>query len=55
MIFRPATPADAPALAKLGEDSFVAAFAHLYSADDLAAFLAEVHNADAVGAEIAGG
>ena len=54
MIFRPATPADAPALAKLGEDSFVAAFAHLYSADDLVAFLAEVHNADAVGAEIAG-
>lgn len=54
MIFRPATPADAPALAKLGEESFVAAFGHLYSAEDLAAFLAEVHTPESVGAEIAG-
>ena len=54
MILRPATPADAPALARLGADTFVAAFGHLYRPEDLAAFLAEVHNADAVGAEIAG-
>lgn len=54
MIFRPATLADAPALARLGEDSFVAAFGHLYSAADLTAFLAEVHTPEAVGAEIAG-
>lgn len=54
MIFRPATPADAPALARLGEVSFVAAFGDLYAPEDLAAFLAEVHNHDAVGAEIAG-
>ncbi len=54
MILRPATPADAPALAKLGADTFVAAFGHLYRPEDLAAFLAEVHNEAAVGEEIAG-
>lgn len=53
MIFRPATLADAPALAKLGADTFVAAFAHLYKAEDLVAFLAQVHDPDAVAAEIA--
>lgn len=53
MILRPATPADAPALAKLGADTFVAAFGHLYSPEDLAGFLAEVHNTEAVLAEIA--
>lgn len=54
MIFRAATTQDAPALAKLGEDTFVAAFGHLYRPEDLAAFLAEVHNPAAVSAEIAG-
>jgi ribosomal protein S18 acetylase RimI-like enzyme len=54
MIFRPATPADAPALARLGADTFVAAFGHLYKPEDLAAFLAEVHNPEAVAGEIAG-
>lgn len=54
MIFRPATPADAHALAKLGADTFVAAFGHLYRPEDLAAFLAEVHDEAAVAAEIAG-
>lgn len=38
---RPATAADAPALAELGRDSFTAAFGHLYRPEDLAAFLAE--------------
>ncbi len=38
---RPATPADAAALAELGRASFVAAFGHLYAPEDLAAFLAE--------------
>ena len=33
---RPATPADAEALAALGRDSFVAAFGHLYRPEDLA-------------------
>ena len=41
MNLRPATPADAPALAELGRASFVAAFGHLYKPDDLARFLAD--------------
>jgi ribosomal protein S18 acetylase RimI-like enzyme len=54
MIYRPATPADAAPLARLGADTFVAAFGHLYRPQDLAAFLVEVHNEAAVAAEIAG-
>lgn len=54
MIYRSATLADAPALAKLGADSFVAAFGDLYTPQDLAAFLAEVHSPEAVAEEIAG-
>jgi ribosomal protein S18 acetylase RimI-like enzyme len=54
MIFRPATPADAAPLAKLGADTFVAAFGHLYKPEDLAAFLDKVHNPEAVAGEIAG-
>jgi diamine N-acetyltransferase len=54
MIYRPATLADAPALAKLGAETFVAAFGHLYTPQDLKAFLAWVHTPEAVGAEIAG-
>ena len=38
---RPATAADAPALAEFGRESFTAAFGHLYRPEDLAAFLAE--------------
>ena len=41
MKLRPATLADAPALAELGRDSFVAAFGHLYGPEDLAQFLAD--------------
>lgn len=54
MILRPATLADAPALAELGAATFVAAFGHLYRDEDLTAFLAQVHNPDAVAGEIAG-
>lgn len=54
MILRPATLADAPALAQLGATTFVAAFGHLYRPEDLTAFLAQVHNPDAVAEEIAG-
>ncbi len=54
MILRPATIDDAPALAALGAETFTAAFAHLYTPADLAAFLAEVHNPAAVAQEIAG-
>jgi ribosomal protein S18 acetylase RimI-like enzyme len=38
---------DAPALCGLATDAFVAAFGHLYRADDLAAFLAENRTAEA--------
>jgi ribosomal protein S18 acetylase RimI-like enzyme len=38
---RPGAPADAAALGVLATDAFVAAFGHLYRAEDLAAFLAE--------------
>lgn len=54
MILRPATLADAPALARLGAETFVAAFGHLYTPDDLTAFLTQVHSPGAVAEEIAG-
>jgi diamine N-acetyltransferase len=54
MLLRPATLADAPALAKLGRASFIAAFGHLYAPHDLASFLDAVHAEAAVAAEIAG-
>jgi diamine N-acetyltransferase len=54
MILRPATLADAPALASLGAETFIAAFGHLYNEEDLAAFLVQVHSSDAVAEEIAG-
>ncbi len=54
MILRPATIADAPALAALGSATFIAAFGHLYTAQDLAAFLAQVHAPGPVAEDIAG-
>jgi diamine N-acetyltransferase len=53
MILRPAHADDAPALAALGRDAFVAAFGHVYDPADLAAFLDQVHDVAAVGGEIA--
>ena len=50
---RPATPADATALALLGRDSFVAKFGAMYCAQDLAAFLAQTHAEAFVAREIA--
>jgi ribosomal protein S18 acetylase RimI-like enzyme len=50
---RIAEPADAPALAALGRDSFVAKFGHLYQPDDLAAFLAESHAEAVVARDLA--
>lgn len=38
--YRTATPADAAALAELGRRSFIETFGHLYSPENLAAFLA---------------
>ncbi len=52
-ILRPATAADVPALSRLGIDSFVDKFGHLYRPEDLAAFLDEVHSEQAVAAELA--
>ena len=53
MNLRPATLDDAPALAELGRDSFVAAFGHLYKSEDLAAFLAEYRTPDIFRAHLA--
>ena len=53
IVLRPATLDDAPALAMLGRDSFIAAFGHLYRPQDLAAFLEQVYSEDTVRAEIA--
>jgi ribosomal protein S18 acetylase RimI-like enzyme len=54
MIYRPATLEDAPALAALGAETFIAAFGHLYTPRDLATFLAQVHSPGPVAEEIAG-
>jgi ribosomal protein S18 acetylase RimI-like enzyme len=53
LIFRAANPADVPALAALGRESFVDKFADLYRPEDLAAVLAETHSPEAVAAELA--
>lgn len=50
---RPATAADAEALSRLGTESFVAAFGHLYRPEDLAAFLAEYRTPEAYRAHLA--
>ena len=51
--YRPAEPDDAAPLADLGKRAFCAAFAHLYSAQDLATFLSVEHTPAKVAAEIA--
>ena len=51
--YRLAEPADATALAGLGNRAFCAAFAHLYNARDLAAFLSIEHTPAKVSAELA--
>ena len=50
---RPVTPGDASALARLGRESFVAKFGHLYKPEDLSCFLAEVHSEAAVAGAMA--
>ena len=52
-ILRPATPADVTALSALAIDAFMAKFAQLYSAQDLAIFLAESLEEGPVAAELA--
>lgn len=53
LILRPATEADIPALSRVGIDSFVEKFGHMYSARDLATFLEEAHSPAALAAEMA--
>ena len=53
MILRPAVPTDAAALARLGRESFCAAFAHLYRPEDLQAFLDTSYSESTVAGEIA--
>jgi len=53
VILRPATLADAEALARLARDSFVGAFGHLYSPEDLRAFLDEHRSAQRYRADLA--
>jgi ribosomal protein S18 acetylase RimI-like enzyme len=53
VVLSPARPDDVPALAALGRDSFIAKFGHLYTAADLAGFLADTHADDTVAARTA--
>lgn len=50
---RLAVPADVPALAALGRAAFVAAFGHLYTAENLARFLDEAHGENHVARQVA--
>jgi ribosomal protein S18 acetylase RimI-like enzyme len=51
--YRPAATSDVPALAKLGRSSFVDAFGHLYSADNLDRFLEQAYSPGLIEAELA--
>lgn len=53
LTLRPATPADVPALSALAIESFIAKFGPLYSAADLASFLAESLEEEPIAAELA--
>jgi ribosomal protein S18 acetylase RimI-like enzyme len=53
LTLRPASPDDVPALSALAIESFNAKFAHLYSAEDLATFLAENLAQGPIAAELA--
>lgn len=53
MILRNASLDDAPALARLGRDSFVDKFGHMYRPEDLQAFLEQAYSESVVAGEIA--
>ena len=55
LILRSATPADVPALSALAVESFIAKFGPLYSAQDLATFLAESLEQGPIATEMAKG
>ncbi len=50
---RRAGPADAAILARIGAETFTETFAHLYAADDLAAFLADAYSLERTRADLA--
>ena len=52
IVFRNAAPSDAEALAELGRQSFVETFGHLYTPEDLTAFLAN-HSTESWAQELA--
>src|SRR4051812_30592614 len=52
-LIRRARSDEAEALAAIGRATFIETFGHLYPADDLAAFLAEAHDLDAIRADLA--
>ncbi len=51
--YRPATPHDVSALSELGRTSFVDAFGHLYSADNLNRFLEQTYSKPVIENELA--
>ncbi|MEJ0060539.1 MAG: GNAT family N-acetyltransferase [Terricaulis sp.] len=53
VLYRDALLEDAPALAVISRDTFVATFGHLYPPEDLAAYMASKYGADIQRAEIA--
>lgn len=53
IVYRPATPADAQAIAAFAGQSFVDTFAHLYPPEDLQAYLAKSYAVDVIAAELA--
>jgi ribosomal protein S18 acetylase RimI-like enzyme len=53
VILRDANPADVPALSRLASEAFIAKFGHLYSAENLDAFLTESLSEAAILAELA--
>src|SRR3990167_4269425 len=53
MILRPATPDDIPALARLGRESFVVKFGHLYDPADLEPFLEQAYSEPSIAQDIA--
>jgi ribosomal protein S18 acetylase RimI-like enzyme len=52
MILRPAHIDDTPAIARLGRESFMVKFGHLYSAEDVETFLKQVYSEGSVAQEI---
>lgn len=52
-LIRRAGPADAEALSEIGARTFAETFAHLYSPEDLGAFLAEAHAVERTRADLA--